>query len=100
MASCYAVILASLGDISPNMILDAIRHNKPFIVKRENGITERIKDCAIFVDPENEADIAEKIVWLSNPTNYAAQKAKVEAFTFQHSWEEIADELLAHMKRS
>jgi glycosyltransferase involved in cell wall biosynthesis len=100
MASCYAVILASLGDISPNMILDAIRHNKPFIVTRENGITERIKDCAIFVDPENEADIAEKIVWLSNPTNYAAQKAKVEAFTFQHSWEEIADELLAHMKRS
>ncbi len=100
MASCYAVILVSLGDISPNMILDAIRHNKPFIVTRENGITERIKDCAIFVDPENEADIAEKIVWLSKPENYAMQKAKVEAFTFQHSWEEIADELLAHMKRA
>lgn len=99
MASCYAVILVSLGDISPNMILDAIRYNKPFIVTRENGLTSRIKDCALFVDPENEADIAAKIVWLSNPENYAAQKAKIEAFTFQHTWEAIADELLAYMKK-
>ncbi|MEK7120619.1 MAG: hypothetical protein AAB840_00835, partial [Patescibacteria group bacterium] len=45
----YAVMLVSLGDISPNMILDAIRYNKPFIVTKETGIYDRIKDVAIFV---------------------------------------------------
>src|SRR3989344_4599956 len=40
--SSFAVILISLGDISPNMILDAIRCSKPFIVTHEIGIKERI----------------------------------------------------------
>ncbi|MBP9701592.1 MAG: glycosyltransferase family 4 protein [Candidatus Pacebacteria bacterium] len=92
MSDCYAVILVSLGDVSPNMILDAIARNKPFILTKENGLTERIKDCAIFVDPKNPIEIEEKVNWLIN--NYDAQKKKVEAFTFTHSWEEIAQEFL------
>lgn len=92
MESCYAVILVSLGDISPNMILDAIAHNKPFILTKENGLTDRIKDIAIFVDPLDREDIKEKIEWLRN--NYDEQKKKVEAFTFTHTWEQIGDEFL------
>jgi len=94
----YAVILASLGDISPNLILDAIRYNKPFIVTCETGLHERIKDCAIFVDPENVGEIAEKILWLADPNNYELQKRKVEAFSFKHSWEDIAREFLESSK--
>ena len=90
----YAVVLASLGDISPNMILDAIRANTPFILTRENGLTERIKDIAIFCDPEHPHDIAEKILWLADETNYAAQKQKIASFSFVHSWKEIADEIM------
>src|SRR3989344_1679482 len=41
VARCYAVILVSLGDVSPNLILDAIRHNKPFILTRETGFYEK-----------------------------------------------------------
>ena len=95
LAHAYAVILVSLGDISPNLILDAVRHNKPFIVTRETGLYDRIKSCALFVDPENVDDIAEKILWLSVPENYAVQKKKVEAFTFTHTWKDIANEFLA-----
>lgn len=94
LARAYAVILASLGDVSPNLILDSIRHNKPFIVTKETGLYERIKPCAIFVDPENIDDIASKIEWLSNPKNYEEQKKKVEAFNFLHTWEDIAREFL------
>lgn len=95
MSECYAVILVSLGDISPNMILEAIRHNKPFILTRENGITERVQDCALFIDPLDPTDIADKMNWLSNDVNYAEQKKKVEAFTFTHTWEEIGKEILS-----
>lgn len=92
MADCYAVILVSLGDISPNMILDAIAHNKPFILTRENGLTDRIKDIALLVDPLNPTDIAEKMNWLVS--NYDEQKKKIEAFTFTHTWDQIAQEFL------
>ncbi len=92
--SSYAVILASLGDISPNTILDAIRCGKPFIVTKEVGIYERIKDCAVFVDPKDEEDITQKIVWLCDEKNYALQRQRVINFTFTHEWDEMAKEYM------
>jgi glycosyltransferase involved in cell wall biosynthesis len=90
---CYAVILVSLADISPNTILDALRCNKPFILTKENGL-DRIRDLAILVDPRDENDIKEKILWLADEKNYMYQKAKIEKFDFVHSWEDIAKEFI------
>ncbi|MCX6701664.1 MAG: hypothetical protein NTX96_00500 [Candidatus Zambryskibacteria bacterium] len=90
----YAVIIASLGDISPNTILDAIRCGIPFILTKETGLIPRIKDIAILIDPENLQDITEKVLWLSDEKNYEAQKKKIESFGFIHSWKEIANEYL------
>ena len=95
----YAVVLASLGDISPNMIFDAIRVGTPFILTKETGIAERVRECALLVDPQNEKDIAEKIVWLAEPRNRDAQAAKVRKFSFVHTWGEIADEILRVWRR-
>ncbi|KKR46295.1 MAG: hypothetical protein UT80_C0023G0011 [Parcubacteria group bacterium GW2011_GWC1_40_13] len=94
ISNCYAVVLASLGDISPNMILDAIRYNKPFILTKETGLYERLKGIAIFVDPENDNDIKEKILFLADDKNYQASADKVATFSFTHSWLEICDELM------
>lgn len=90
----YAVILASLGDISPNMIFDAIRVGTPFILTKENGINHRIKDAAVFIDPKNKKDIVDKIVWLADPRNRAEQARKVREISFRHSWEDIAGEIV------
>lgn len=100
MRRSYAVVLASLGDISPNMILDAIRCGVPFIVTRENGLTDRIRECAVFVDPLSEKDITDKIVWMADPVNRAAQAAKVRNFDFVHTWEQIGDEIIAIWKKA
>lgn len=94
ISECYAVILVSLGDISPNMILEAIRYNKPFIITRENGLMDRIRDIAITVDPVNEQDIREKVLWLCRKENYDLQVQKIKNFTFTHTWREIAEEIL------
>jgi len=91
----YAVIVASLGDISPNTILDAIRCQKPFIVTRETGLSERIREVALFVEPKNQSDILEKVLWLCNKDNYESQVQKLRAFNFVHSWEDMADEYIA-----
>lgn len=90
----YSVILVSLGDISPNMILEAMRYGKPFILTRETGLYERLKDVALFVNPEDVSDIAAKIEWLSDEKNYEVQRKKVEAFAFVHTYQDIAREIL------
>jgi len=94
ISECYATILVSLGDISPNMILDAIRHNKPFIITEENGLMDRIGGMAITVDPKNSRDIREKILWLCKKENYDMQVQKIKSFNFTHTWQEIAQEIL------
>ena len=94
----YGVIIASLGDVSPNTILDAIRANKPFILTRETGFYEKLKDVALFVDPEDVSDIAKKIALLCDPAVYETYKNKVARFGFTHSWEEIAKEIILIFK--
>jgi glycosyltransferase involved in cell wall biosynthesis len=94
MRSCYAVILVSLGDISPNMILDAIRLNRPFICTKEVGIYSRVKDVGIFVDPLNEQEIENAILHLLTEEGYKEAKEKIRNFNFTHTWKEIAEEFL------
>ncbi len=95
MRRSYAVILTSIGDISPNMIFDAIRVGTPFILTKETGISERVKDCAIFVDPMNEKDIVEKIVWMSDRKNRDMQAEKIKRFTWTHTWSDIGKEIIS-----
>lgn len=92
---CYAVILVSLSDISPNIIMDALRYSKPFVVTRDIGIYERIKDVALFIDPLDAEDIKDKIKWLADENNYNLQKNKLKNFNFTHSWEQIASEYMS-----
>ena len=94
LAHAYAVILVSLGDISPNLILDAIRYNKPFIITEENGLMDRIRDIAIIVNPKNPSDIKNKVLWLCEKDNYNNQVKKIKNFNFLHTWKEIADEII------
>jgi len=96
---CYAVILPSISDISPNFILDAIRANKPFILTKETGLYDKLKGAGIFVDPFNKNDIKEKILLLADDKNYKEYKEKVKNFNFTHSWEEIANEFLEIYKK-
>ena len=94
MSNSYAVLLVSLGDISPNMILDAIRLNRPFICTKEVGIYERIKDAGTFVDPLNENEIEVAILNLLTAEGYKNAKEKVRNFNFTHTWDQIAEEFL------
>jgi glycosyltransferase involved in cell wall biosynthesis len=88
------VIIASLGDVSPNTILETISFGKPFILTRETGLYEKLKDIGVWVNPGDADDIAAKIEWLADEKNYEAQCRKVAAFSFTHSYEKIGQEIL------
>jgi len=91
---CYVVILPSLSDISPNYILDAIRFNKPFILTKHSGYTQKFKEIGVFVDPLDENDMKDKILYLAEDLNYEKHKNLIKNYNFTHSWNEIADEFL------
>ncbi len=92
--TCYAVVMPSLGEISPHLILDALRCNKPFLLSSESGYAEKLKDVGVLVDPLSENDMVEKISWLAQSENYAQVQTQVHSYNFTHSWGQIADELL------
>lgn len=97
--TCYAVIVPSLSEVSSNLILDALRCDKPFILTRETGLYEKLKDIGVFIDPLNEGDIKEKILFLANEVNYNKYREKIENFNFLHSWRQIVQEFLAIYQR-
>lgn len=95
IATCYAVVMPSLGEISPHVITDALRCNKPFLLTCESGYAQKMRDVGVLVDPLLETDMTEKILWLADDANYVAAHERVRTFNYTHSWGEIADELLA-----
>jgi glycosyltransferase involved in cell wall biosynthesis len=90
----YGVILVSLGDPSPAVILDAVRAGVPFIITKENGIAARLGNAAIQVDPLNEEEIAQKILYLADPKNHAQKTKEVRSIAFTHTWKQIAGEII------
>ena len=94
LSSCYCAILVSLGDISPNFILEAISYGTPVILTRENGIAQRLGNAVMFVDPLDVDAIADAIVQMANDVIYAAYEGRVRELSFEHSYTDIAKEFI------
>lgn len=99
MKKAYATVLVSLGDISPNMMLDSVRAGTPFVLTEENGITERLQGLGVFVKPLDIEDVYNKMVTLLDPTVYEQYKGKIQHMAFKHTWSEIADEFIQLWQR-
>ena len=98
MRSCYAVILPSLTEISPNYILDALRFRKPFIMDKYSGLAQWLAPYGLLVDPLDEADIARAIIELASTECYARACEKAAAFAFTRTYAEVADDFLGLIK--
>jgi glycosyltransferase involved in cell wall biosynthesis len=100
LRSCYAIVVASLGDISPNSIMEAISYNKPFIITKYNGITNRIGKAGIVVDPNNIESIENGFLKLADEKVYKKEVEKLRKITFSHSYEDIAREFSSFLEVS
>lgn len=98
LASCWAFILPSLSEVSPNLVLEALQFGRPCIVTQETGIRERLGDSVIYIDPKNEQDIAEKISMLADPEIREDYTRRAREFAYVHTYEDIAKEFLAVYK--
>lgn len=94
MASCYAVLLPSLTEISPNYILDALRFKKPFIMDKYSGLAEKLGPYGLLVDPLDENDIARGIEELASEEGYARAVARAAAFSEVRTYKEVAQDFI------
>lgn len=92
--SSYATVLMSLGDISPNMILESIAHGTPFLLTTENGINNRVQNIGLFANPLDEEEVYTKLCALLDPTEYQKLLHGVQNFTHTHTWEDMVREYL------
>lgn len=95
MQECYAVVLPSISDVTPNYIIDAIRCGKPFLLTKYSGYAERFKDYGVIVDPMSEEDMTRGIMALAEEKTYEIYKKKLAEFDTVRTFDDIAKEFLA-----
>jgi glycosyltransferase involved in cell wall biosynthesis len=98
VAQSYAVVLASVSDVAPNAIIDAVVYGKPFICTNDTGIRERLEGTGLFVDTQNEFELRTAIESLLDPTKYARIQRRVQEFSFVRTWDEVAGDILSIIK--
>lgn len=95
MKDAYAVVIASVSEVNPNLAIDAIMAGKPFIMPSDSGGYERLKDICIGIDTRDSNALEGAIRTLLDPRAYQEYLANVRAFTYTHTWEQVAEEFLA-----
>ncbi len=98
LASCWAFVLPSLSEVSPNLVMEALQRDRPCIVTQETGIRDRIGDAVLYVEPTSVHDLAEKISLLADPVQRQEYARRAQAFSYVHTYEDIAKEFLALYK--
>ena len=94
----YCLIVPSLGDISPNFILDGLRAGKPFILTKYSEYVDLYPDLGLFVDPLDQEDIAAKIVQMTDKKVYDGFVKKIKKHPLTRTYAELADDFIALAK--
>ncbi len=95
MQECYAVVLPSISDVTPNYIIDAIRCGKPFLLTKYSGYAERFKEYGVIVDPLSEEDMTRGIMALAEEKTYDIYKKRLAEFDTVRTFDDIAREFIA-----
>ncbi len=94
IASVHALLIPSVTDVSPSVILECVKTGTPFVLTKESSFSEHLRDVGLLVDPLDESDLREKISQLLDAHAYSDLRKKLAAFDQVHSWSETANEWL------
>lgn len=90
----YMVVVPSLSEVSPNIVLDALSLGVPTVVTSDCGMKERLGDLVVWVDPKRHEDIARGIESLMDSKVYSEYMARISKFSYTHSEEDCAQSFL------
>lgn len=90
----YAVIVASLSEVSPNLVCDAFQYGVPVVLTYDNGMRHRFENKVIFVDPLSWTDIERGVETLLDRSIYQACRRNIVENDYSRSWNEIVEDFL------
>lgn len=94
MSRAYLLVLPSLTELNPNVVLEALGIGVPVLVTQENGLPEELKESLLLFDPRSKEDLVKKLEFLLNPQNYDEYLKKIRSLKFEQTWEKVIDEHL------
>lgn len=96
IGTAQAVVIPSISEVCSNTAIDAVSMGKPFICTEDTGTSEHLKDCGLFIDTRSEAALEQAIETMLDPVSYEKLAGNARAFSFTHSWDDIASEIIEH----
>ncbi len=98
IGEAYAVIIPSYSEVCSNTAIDAVMFGKPFVMTDDTGTKERFGECGLFVDTRSESALTQAVESLLDPVTYERLATNARNFSFTHSWDDIAREIVEAMK--
>ena len=83
-------VLPSFSEVGPNVIAETVAAGTPFIMTRESGYAEYIKDFGLFIDPLDEEGITSKIKMLMDKEIRGNMEKHLLQFFLYRSWQDAA----------
>lgn len=94
----YFCILPSLGDISPNFVLNCLALNKPVILTQETGIRSDFPGL-MYADPKNEDSFYQSALRLMDENSYDNYLKLISGIRYKKTWKDLAEEYLKLAER-
>lgn len=95
VAGSYAVLIPSFSEVCSNAAIEAMELGVPFIMTSDTGTSERLNGCGLFVDTRSDEELARAIERMLDPAEYETLRTNIAAFSFTHSWDDMAKEIVA-----
>ena len=92
MSLAYCLVVPSLSEVSPNIVIDAVTMGVPVVVTEDCGIKDRLSDTVVWVDPRKPESIADGIALILDAQKYAEYMTKLSKFDVTHTADEIVQE--------
>ena len=89
-----AVVVPSISEVSPNLVIEALRYNKPVIMTQESGLANLLQETVLLVNPLDPHDLKKSILQLANPISHRDYEQRAAKFNKTHSWSAIASDFL------
>ncbi len=94
MSKSYAVIVNSFSEVSSNLVLDAIGSDLPVILTADNGLVERLQNMVVLTNPFSTDNLVSNMETLLDQQIYQNYKRNILLNSYNHSWDEIAQEFV------
>lgn len=97
--SAYLVVIPSISEVSPNIVLEALSLGTPCVVTKECGLATILDGKATLVDPLSDEDIYRAIEQHLDTDFYNRVIDTIRNFSFNRSYEQVADDFVALVRK-